>query len=194
MDILIADDHALHRELMRAKLESVYPAARILEAENCEQVKAGCSKHKPTLLILDIFMPGMHGLMGVNDIVRQFPETRVLVCSAVDNPILARTMLAFGAKGYISKAMPAGTLLKGIERVLNGDTFMPRQLASNSDIQLTQRQAEILGMMCSGLSNKEIAQQLHLSVSTVKFHVSMVLDTLGVQSRQQAISICGLAA
>ncbi|HKI62456.1 MAG TPA: response regulator transcription factor [Mariprofundaceae bacterium] len=193
MDILIADDHALHRELMRTLIERVYPDAAIREAMNYSQTTAGCAKYKPELLILDVFMPGMNGLMGVNGIVKQFPQSRVLVCSGVENPILVSTMLAFGVCGYISKNISASKLLKAIGTVLNGKTFVPKELMPAKDISLTQRQAEILGMMYSGLTNKEIAQTLDLSLSTVKFHVSLVLKALGVENRQQAVSACGLA-
>jgi len=193
MNILIADDHALHRELMRALLEKVYPKATIREAKNCSRAKTKCAEFKPELLILDVFMPGMNGLLGVHDITRLFPQTKVLVCSGVDNPILVGTMLAFGVCGYVSKSMSATKLLKAIDSVLNGKTFVPKQLTPSDDIQLTKRQSQILGMMCSGLTNKDIAEKLGLSLSTVKFHITLVLKALDVESRQQAISACGLA-
>jgi len=193
MNILIADDHALHRELMRALLEKVYPKATIREAKNCSRTKTKCAEFKPELLILDVFMPGMNGLLGVHDITRLFPQTKVLVCSGVDNPILVGTMLAFGVCGYVSKSMSATKLLKAIDSVLSGKTFVPKQLTPSDDIQLTKRQSQILGMMCSGLTNKDIAEKLGLSLSTVKFHITLVLKALDVESRQQAISACGLA-
>ena len=190
--MLIADDHALHRDLMRAKLESAYPEATIHEAEDYAQVKSACAKYKPKLLSLDLFMPGMGVLMGVHEIIQQFPETDVLICSAVDNAILVATLLAFGIKGYISKSMPAEMLMEAIDRVLHGGTYVPEPYRSTS-VRLTRRQSEILGMICSGLSNKEIAQRLDVSVSTVKFHTGLILEALGVQNRQQAMSLCGLA-
>lgn len=189
MNILIADDHALHRELMRAKLESVYPNARIIEAENGVQVRIHCDESHPELLILDVYMPGMNGMAGVHEIVQMFPETKVLICSAVDNPVMVRTMLAFGIKGYVTKSMSTERLLKAIDTILAGGTFIPKSLQTE-DIHLTQRQTEILGMICSGLTNKEIADRLNLSLSTVKFHVSLILDVLGAQNRQQVISRC----
>ena len=192
MHLLIADDHALHRDLMRAKLESVYPEATIHEAEDYAQVASACARYRPKLLSLDLFMPGMGVLMGVQNIVRQFPDVEVLICSAVDNPILVCTLLAFGIKGYISKSMPADMLMEAIDRVLHGGTYVPERFRADAS-PLTRRQSEILGMICSGLSNKEIAQRLGVSVSTVKFHTGLILEALGVQNRQQAMSLCGLA-
>jgi DNA-binding NarL/FixJ family response regulator len=192
MHLLIADDHALHRDLMHAKLESAYPGAMIHEAEDYAQTKSACARFRPKLLILDLFMPGMGVLMGVQDIVQQYQDTGVLICSAVDNPILVCTLLAFGIKGYIAKSMPAGMLMDAIDKVLKGGTYVPEPFRSDST-RLTRRQSEILGMICSGLSNKEIAQHLGVSVSTVKFHTGLILEALGVQNRQQAMSLCGLA-
>jgi DNA-binding NarL/FixJ family response regulator len=194
MKLLVADDHAMHRQLIRSLLDSVYPDAEIMEAENYQQVKSACARRKPSLVILDVFMPGMNGLVGACEIIRRFPETKILICSAIDNPILVQTMLAFGARGYVSKTMPADRLLEGIDAVLNGNIYTPQDILTDTeDIHLTQRQWEILGMVCMGMGNKEIAGRLDLSVSTVKFHVGLILETLKVQNRQQAISLCSLA-
>lgn len=191
MDMLIADDQAMQRELIRSMLENAYPEASIYEAENFDQVKSTCDKFKPQVLILDLIMPGMCILMGVNDIVQQFQDTRILVCSVVDNPVLVCTILAFGVKGYISKNMPADKLLQGIDSVLHGGTYVPEQFRS-IPVHLTKRQAEIFSMICSGLCNKEIARRLHISTNTVKFHVGLIFKALGVQTRNQAIMLCGL--
>ena len=191
MDMLIADDHTLYRQLLRPLLASRYPDATIDEAEDFLEARAACIRHRPRLLILDVFMPGMDGLTGVHEIIRQFPGTRVLICSAIENPILIRTMLAFGARAYVSKAMPAERLLAGIDAVLSRGACMPPDLPeADARMQLSDRQWEILGMLCMGLTNKEIAYRLDLSISTVKFHVGLILETLRVRSRQQAIAAC----
>lgn len=191
MDMLIADDHIMYRQLLRPLLASAYPDATIAEAADYLQVCATCSRHQPRLLILDVFMPGMNSLAGVHEIIRLFPDMHVLICSAIDNPILVRTMLAFGARGYVSKTMPTDRLLEGIDAVLNDATYVPEDsLMDTESMHLTNRQWEILGMLCMGLTNKEIARRLDLSISTVKFHVGLILETLHVQSRQQAIASC----
>lgn len=192
MNILIADDHTLNRNLLQGLLEAVYPQAKLFEASDYASTKQMSKKHKPDLLILDVSMPGHSGLHGVFEIVREFPDTKVLVCSAIENPILIRTMLSFGIRGYIPKTMPANELLKAIETVLQGEVYVPDEILAESPIQLTARQAEILGLICTGVSNKEISKQLGISVHTVKLHVSAVLDILGVQNRQQAVGLCGL--
>jgi len=192
MKFLIADDHGLNREFIRTLLESMYPNAEILEAEDYHSAEYKCRKYKPTLVLLDVSMPGMTGLLGVLGIVRKFPESKVLVCSAIDNPVLIKTILSFGAKGFISKAMSSKELIQAIDCVLKDEVYIPDIPGNARSIHFTARQSEILGMLCSGLSNKEISTQLDISVHTVKLHVSSVLENLGVQNRLQAIALCGL--
>ena len=109
----------------------------------------------------------------------------------MDTPILVQPRLAFGAGGYVARAMTADHLLEGIAAALDGGIYIPSDMpVDGGGVQLTGRQWEILGMVCMGLTNKEIARRLDLSISTVKFHVGLILETLRVQNRQQAISAC----
>jgi len=192
MKFLIADDHGLNREFIRTLLENAYPDAEIFEAENYQTAEYKCREYKPTLVVLDVSMPGMTGLLGVFGIIRKFPESKVFVCSAVDNPVLIETILSFGASGFISKTVSSKELIRGIDCVLKDEVYIPDSIDNAHSIHFTPRQSEMLGMICSGLSNKEIAKQLDVSVHTVKLHVSSVLETLGVQNRMQAIALCGL--
>jgi DNA-binding NarL/FixJ family response regulator len=192
MKFLIADDHGLNREFLRILLEKIYPRAEIFEAGDYHSAEHQCRQHKPTLVILDVSMPGMRGLLGVLDMIRKFPESNVLICSAVDNPILIGTMLSFGAKGFVSKASASEEFMRGIDCVLKGESYIPDSLSHIPSIRFTARQSEILSMFCSGSSNKEIAKQLDVSIHTVKLHISSILESLGVQNRMQAIALCGL--
>jgi len=192
MKFLIADDHALNREFFRILLEKIYPCAEIFEAGDYHSAAHQCRQHKPTLVILDVSMPGMSGLLGVLDIIRKFPESNVLICSAIDNPILIGTMLSFGAKGFVSKAFGSDEFIRGIDCVLRGESYIPDSLGHIPSIHFTTRQSEILGMLCSGLNNKEIAKQLDISIHAVKLHISSILESLGARNRSHAIALCGL--
>jgi len=192
MKILIADDHGLSREFIHTILKNMYSEAKIFEAEDYRSAECQCRKHQPALVILDVSMPGMAGLLGVLEITRKFPDSKVLICSAIDNPILIKTMLSFGVNGFISKGMSSKELTQGINSVLQGKVYIPDCHVDARDMRLTPRQAEMLGMLCSGLSNREIAKQLDISVHTVKLHVSSVLEILGAENRMQAIALCGL--
>lgn len=190
MKLLIADDHAMYRDLIKAMLMESYPHAEIMEAESYEQVKTACETSKPCLLVLDVYMPGMDGLVGVRKIIKSFPDIMTLICTGIDNPILARTMLAFGARGYVSKNMPAHRLLDSIKTVMRGELFAPEEILHDAKAsRLTKRQYEVLGLMCMGLSNKEIANQLDISLHTIKFHVKTILRILNAQNRLQIISM-----
>ncbi|ATX78765.1 DNA-binding response regulator, NarL/FixJ family, contains REC and HTH domains [Mariprofundus aestuarium] len=192
MKILIADDHCLHRELVRTLLEVVYPDAEILEASDYSSVIEVCTSIQPAVVLLDLSMPNMNGLLSVNQIIDHFPNSRVIVCSASEHPILIQTIMSFGASGFIPKTLSCKELLTGVKRALEGEVYLPSSLNNDANIILTQRQSEILGFVCSGVSNKEIAAQLNVSLHTVKFHVGSVFEKLNVQNRQQLISLMGL--
>ncbi|ATX81689.1 DNA-binding response regulator, NarL/FixJ family, contains REC and HTH domains [Mariprofundus ferrinatatus] len=192
MKILIADDHCLHRELVRTFLAPVYPEALIYEASDYFSVKEICKNNQPTIVLLDLSMPNMNGLLSVNKLVSRFPDSKFIVCSASEHPILIQTVMGFGAAGFIPKTLSCRELITGIRYALEGDEYLPPSLNADANITLTQRQSEILGYICSGYSNKEIAARLDLSLHTVKFHAGLVFEKLKVQNRQQLISLIGL--
>jgi len=150
MKFLIADDHGLNREFIRILLEGMYPDAELFEAEDYHSAEYKCRKHKPDLVVLDVSMPGTTGLLGVFGIIRKFPESKVLICSAIDNPVLVETILSFGARGFISKVMSSKKLMRGIDCVLRGEIYIPDYLTDPRATRFTARQLEILGMICPG--------------------------------------------
>ena len=195
LHIVIADDHDMHRDIVKMVLESRYPDAEISEASDYEGLNRICADHTPEFVLLDVCMPGMNGLSGVYNIIKDYPKTRFLICSAIDSPILVRTMLSFGAAGYVYKSMTAKELLSCTEGVLQGGSCIPPEIARDPNgTSLTRRQWEVLGLMCNGKSNKEIANALNISVDTIKYHISELLKTLHAQSRVHAISICNLTS
>lgn len=192
MKFLIADDHALHRELLRSLLETQYPEADFDEAEDFHATKHKCIEFKPSLIILDIAMPGTTGLSGVIDIITHYPNSKVLICSSADNPILIRTLLSVGADGFVPKSMPASEFLHSVECVLDTGYYEPAIGQHATTSQFSRRQLQVLGMLCSGMTNKEIARKLGISIHAVKVHVSSILSMLGVANRQQIALECGL--
>jgi DNA-binding NarL/FixJ family response regulator len=192
MRILIADDHALHRELIRSLLEIQYPEAEFIEAEDFEATVRKCGEYRPSIIILDISMPGTTGLSGVIDIILQHRAAKVLICSSTENPILIKTLLSIGADGFVPKSLSASEFLRGVERVVNQGRYEPAQANRAASTQFSPRQLQVLGMLCSGMANKEIADQLGISIHAVKVHVSAILAILGVSNRQQIASECGL--
>ncbi len=192
MRVLIADDHALHRELIRSLLETQYPEAEFIEAEDFEATISKCGEYHPSMIILDISMPGTTGLSGVIDIIARNRASKILICSSTENPILIKTLLSIGADGFVPKSLPASEFLRGVARVVNQGRYEPAQANRAASTQFSPRQLQVLGMLCSGMANKEIASQLGISIHAVKIHVSAILGILGVSNRQQIASECGL--
>lgn len=209
LKLLVIEDHALVREGMiqtLRHLEPDRPAAEIciLEAGNCDD---GCAilieQEDFDLVLLDLALPGMDGLTCLGLIRQRFPAVPVVIVSAYDDAPTVKRALKAGASGFIPKAYPGERMLAALRQVLAGQVYEPENLLPTSpisepastvvtetaadDFGLTERQAEVLGLMNSGKSNREIAALLGVSEGTVKIHVTAVLKALGVSSRTQAM-------
>jgi DNA-binding NarL/FixJ family response regulator len=193
--VLIADDHEVVREGLRlALLRS--PHIRVVgEAGDGETAVSLTERRKPDVVIMDLRMPQMDGIEATEEIVARAPDARVLVFTAYRERALLQRGLESGARGYILKEAPHETLLKAIEKVAGGETFVDPalipSLASGKDGQeiLTQREREILQLLADGMSNADVAQQLFISQETVKSHVRHILAKLEAETRTQAVAI-----
>lgn len=192
MRVLIADDHALHRELIRSLLETQYPEAEFIEADDFAATVDRCGEYRPSLIILDISMPGTTGLSGVIDVIANNPSAKILIWSSAENPILIKTLMSIGADGFVPKSLPASEFMLGVERVIHQGRYEPALANRAASTQFSRRQLQVLGLLCSGMTNKDIARQLGISIHAVKLHVSAILGILGVENRQQIASACGL--
>ena len=192
---LIADDHEVVREGLRlALLRS--PHIRVVgEAPDGETAVALAERRRPDVVIMDLRMPQMDGIEATEEIVARVPDSRVLVFTAYSERALLQRGLESGARGYVLKEAPHETLLKAIEKVAAGETFVDPalipSLATGRDGQeiLTQREREILQLLADGMSNADVAQQLFISQETVKSHVRHILAKLEAETRTQAVAI-----
>lgn len=189
--IILADDQLLIRAGIRAIVETL-PGFQI-EAECTDGYEAISSIQdlQPDVVLLDIAMPGPSGI-EVARTIRQFdPNTKILVLSSIDRPEIIEQALAAGVNGYLLKDFVLAELLQALEMVLHGERFlspkireMPRfsnsEGASGSSTQLTARQTEILRLVASGRTTKEIARDLGISPKTVEFHRSRLMERIGV--------------
>lgn len=197
---LIADDHPLFRSALKQAVEAVL-GQPILEAANLQQTLDCLAAHQDVeLLLLDLNMPGNQGLTGLTTLHSQYPDVQILIVSAEEDPVLIRRTLDFGASGYVPKSAPLEQLEHAINRVLEGDAWLPDNLAaavaqsgSAQDQafaekleQLTPHQFKVLKMLADGLLNKQIAYEMHVQETTIKQHVSAILRKLGVINRTQA--------
>ena len=193
--VLIADDHEVVREGLRLALLRSSHIRVVGEAPDGETAVALAERRRPDVVIMDLRMPQMDGIEATEEIVARVPDTRVLVFTAYSERALLQRGLESGAHGYVLKETPHDTLLKAIEKVAGGETFVDPalipSLATGKDGQdiLTQREREILQLLADGMSNAEVATQLFISQETVKSHVRHILAKLEAETRTQAVAI-----
>jgi DNA-binding NarL/FixJ family response regulator len=193
--VLLADDHEVVREGLRlALLRS--PHIRVVgEAPDGATAVALAERRKPDVVVMDLRMPEMDGIEATEEIMRRAPEVKVLIFTAYSERALLQRGLESGARGYILKEAPHETLLRAIEKVAAGDTFVDPALmpslttAKDGTDVLTQREREILQLLADGMSNADVAAQLFISQETVKSHVRHILTKLEADTRTQAVAI-----
>jgi DNA-binding NarL/FixJ family response regulator len=197
--VVIAEDHALVREGTRRILEQHADIAVIGEAEDGARAVAMAVRLKPDVALLDIRMPDLNGVEATRQIRQQAPDTAVLILSAYDDDHYVRALLEVGASGYLLKTVHADELVDAVRRVHAGETvlhpaiarkvaqLLGRKSPSQVDpVHLTAKELEVLGLVCRGLRNKEIARELAMSVRTVEGHLDAIFNRLGVRSRTEA--------
>lgn len=196
--ILIADDH----EVVRCGLKTLLANTDI---EIVAEVSTGAAAVKYALendfdvVLMDIRMPEGDGLTSLGRIKLDKPELPILMLSTFDNPTYIARSVALGASGYLLKGCTRDHLIKCIQTAAAGESAWTRdelrrvtgalatpRLAADVEVPLTQRESEVLRQLAYGLTNKEIAQALHISYETVKEHVQHILRKIGVSDRTQA--------
>jgi len=196
---LVVDDHPLYREAVVNVLIDLYPDDKVSECGQFSAVDQVLSEQQPDLILLDLNMPGVQGLSGLQHIRAHYPDVAVAIVSAEENKQLVLQALALGAVGYVPKSLPKQALGNAIEQILAGDLYMPAELLRQASLQqgspqqlqdtlraLTRKQLLVLEQLAQGRSNKQIGEVLNLSESTIKTHVSEILRRLGVDNRVQA--------
>jgi two-component system NarL family response regulator len=189
--ILVVDDHFVVRMGVCASL-NVEPDIKVVaEAGNSVEALAAYRQHRPTLVLMDVRLPGASGIETTSAILSEFPEARILMLSTHAGEEEVYRSLQTGAAGYILKSAMRENLLSAIRMVSKGERYVDPSLTSVlaarlSHRSLTARELEVLRMVAKGLSNKEIAAALNIAEITVKQHVSHVLEKLDVKDRTQA--------
>ncbi len=202
--LLIADDHPLFRAaLCQAAAAAV--GQDLVEADSLATTLAVLESDTGIeLVLLDLHMPGAHGLSGLAALRGQYPGVAVLVVSAHDTPSIIRRVLDHGAAGFISKSAGAARIGEAITAVLDGREWVSPELAASVRAEpgeagdrelaarlasLTSQQFRVLGLLSEGLLNKQIADRLDIQERTVKAHVTAIFEKLGVRNRTQASNL-----
>ncbi|HUY84064.1 MAG TPA: response regulator transcription factor [Steroidobacteraceae bacterium] len=200
--VLIADDHPLYRDALRAIVPQACPSADLHEAACQDDVlRVVASDASFDLIALDLMLPGATGLSCLRKVRERAPFTPVLIVSASDDPNTMSEVMRAGATGFVPKSAHRQMLIDAIRVVLGGGTYLP--LAGMTALResppaaraddpasgvgtLTSQQRRVLDHLAQGQSNKQIAGHLQISEITVKAHVSSILRKLGVTNRVQA--------
>jgi DNA-binding NarL/FixJ family response regulator len=192
---LIVDDHEVVREGVRISLSNAQHIRVVGEASDGEAAVALAERRHPNVVIMDVRMPGMDGLEATKLLTERAPESAVLIFTAYSERSLLSRGLESGAKGYILKEAPRETLVRAIEKVAGGETFVDPALMTaflpgrDKDDMLTQREREILQLLADGMSNADVAERLFISQETVKSHVRHILTKLEADTRTHAVAI-----
>ena len=200
--LLIADDHPLFRAALRQAARDALGDVELFEAGNLDTVLATLdAQPQIDLVLLDLHMPGNHGLAGLAAVRAQYPGVAVIVVSANDDPRVVRRALDHGAAGYLPKSSGLDELRDAIRTVLACQTWLPAALratvsraqSSPGDAALASRlaslspqQFRVLTLVAEGLLNKQIADRLDVQERTVKAHLSAIFERLNVRNRTQA--------
>ncbi len=193
--VLIADDHPLIRDSLIQVLRGLDDSKEFAEAADFYSC-CRCLDATPDidLILLDLFMPGMRGMQSIRELRKRSPATPLVVVSACEDIEEMHAVMQSGAMGYIPKSSSSKILRSAVQLVLAGGLYYPPQLHAaevlNPDSPgLTARQREIVGMLSTGLTNKQIARALSISDKTVKAHLSEVFRRLGASNRTQAVHV-----
>jgi DNA-binding NarL/FixJ family response regulator len=198
--IIIADDHPLFRGALRQAVSGMEGTHVIVEAGTFDEARTAVLSNQDTdVMLLDLAMPGISGFSGLMALRAEFYSLPIIICSATDDSTTIRRALELGASGFISKSSGIDEIRSAIQTVLNGDIASPALLDGEQEQDaelaelmarlktLTPQQNRVLGMLCEGLLNKQIAYALNVSEATIKAHVSAILLKLKVDSRTQAV-------
>ena len=191
--LLLVDDHLVVRIGLRSLLETQPDMAVAGEATGGEAAIEAYERLQPDVVLMDLRMPQMDGAEATSAIRRKFPGARVLVLTTFDNDEDIFRGLEAGAMGYLVKNTESGPLLETIRAVYAGTYTLPEAIADRlaqrrAAPELSSRELEVLLLIVKGNSNKEIGGRLSLAENTVKNHVKMILEKLGVSDRTQAVT------
>lgn len=195
--VLVVDDHDLLREGVSACLSSFDDLEVVGEAPNGEGAVEVAAELHPDVIVIDLVMPGIGGTEAIRQLRSDHPNVGIVALSSFSEGARVREAVDAGANSYLVKSVEAASLAQAVRSAAAGQsTFSPtatraliERPATTGVSLLTVRETEIAGLLAEGRSNASIAEQLDLSIFTVKNHVSSILMKLHVQSRTEAVSV-----
>ena len=192
---VVADDHPAVLEAVSTVLEAA-GIEIVARARDGEEALSAVEESKPAVALVDVRMPGRSGIEVARELARLAPETAVLLYTGYGDRALLMEALDVGARGFILKEAPLGDVVRAIETVAAGGTYVDPVLAgvlASAEVtdrlpKLTQREREILRLLADGLRNEEVGRRLYISTETVRTHVRKAMDKLDADTRTQAVA------
>jgi DNA-binding NarL/FixJ family response regulator len=200
--ILIADDHALFRDGLRALLTSLSDVEVVGESATGEDAIVQAATLQPDVILMDIQMPGLNGIEATRRILHTSPHIGIIVVTMFEDDDSVFGAMRAGARGYILKGAGQAEMMRAIRAVANGEALFSAGIAkrmmnffalpkpalpAQSFPELTEREREILHLIAQGFNNTEIAERLVLAPKTIRNHISNIFNKLQVADRAQAI-------
>ena len=204
VSVLLAEDHPVVREGLRAMLEAEGDFQVVGQTGNSSDVGGLVEKLRPDVLVLDLIMPGIGGLNALRELSRRRLETRVVVLSMYANEAYVLEALQHGAGAYVLKQSEAAELVRGIREVSKGRRYLSPPLSQRAveayakrakgmapaeEAELTAREQEVLTLVGQGHTSAQIAERLFISVRTVETHRSNLTKKLGLRSQAEMVRI-----
>jgi DNA-binding NarL/FixJ family response regulator len=191
--LMLVDDHPLVRDGLRARLEAVPGFQVVGEAGNADEAHAQLESLHPAIVLMDVGMKGVNGIDLTAALLVREPELLVLMLSMYDNPEYVQRAMQAGARGYVLKDSPASEIIAAIEAIAGGGTFLSpavsKRLFRNQAPRplLSSRESEILSALARGLSSKQIAREMDVSVRTVEAHRQNIKRKLSLEGQAELI-------
>ncbi|HPE35085.1 MAG TPA: response regulator transcription factor [Bacteroidales bacterium] len=192
IQLLIVDDHQLFRDGLRLLLSIGYPNIGISEAKNGREFLESLETSVPDITLMDISMPEIDGIEATRMAVEKYPSIKIIALSMFGDEVYYYKMIDAGVKGFLLKNSEIGEVWQAIEAVLAGDHYFSKELLlsivrnirltnllENEEVILSEREKEILQLICQGLSNQEIGNRLFLSKRTIDKHRANILSKTG---------------
>lgn len=195
--VLICDDHWIVRQAIRQRIDDLEGFTVVEEVGDGAEVKPAVRKLHPDLVLLDIEMPNVNGIESMRRILSRFPEIRILVYTAHDDPSLVRLASREGASGFLVKSADLDQIRDACETVMAGERWFPgytdKDLQQEDELkrfmELSDREREVLALLATGMRAQGGAEEIGIRTATVYTHVRNVVNKLGVDTRTQAVAI-----
>lgn len=198
--VAVVDDHQMVAEGLASLLASEVDLDVVGTAANVAATMALVEARRPDVLLLDYRLPDGDGVIAASEVLRRWPDTKVVMISALRDEDLLRRALAIGCSGFVPKDRGRTEIVAAVRAARRGETFVPKAMISalfgrlrpnegGARNELTKREREVLGLLAKGRSTAVMSKELHLSEHTVRNHVRNILAKLGAHSKLEAVAL-----